>query len=1254
MAIDCDHPRPALDLPGYVPPRMPWQVPAFIPGLPSDAARVLRESLQGIYDELARQGRNRNLIPLVEDLFVRPGSVISGVGNGQTITLLPPGADGWTDPVTLLLTDLVSPVSVLYPDGTQTTLGAAGAYDFLPAGDDGYETSPSSLIMAGAVPTDTLLGRDSAGTGAVEFIALTAPLRFDGTGKVEIQANGIANTHIRQSAGLSVIGRAANTTGDVADITSGLPVDSQALYLRTNAAGTLIAWQTISEASLPRISDGQFFANMSGVSPGQVLAKNIGNMAGPGLTWNTANVGDYKFVVNGSTSIVIGTDAGTDDVQRAALTGDVTAAQNVNTTAFRNFTALSVLARAANSTGAPADVSTTSGSAAVLRESGGTLGFGTVALAGLANMAAGTVIGRTIDGGTGVPIALTGAEQGENVQFSTIVVDTTATGTVTAYSFPEPNNALVFQNLTVIVQGIVARPSGTPIWLRHTGTGSTTLVHQSGSAVSADTISTGGTDIVLTNTMQALLLYTNGRWRVYGVSHGTRPPFTGAIAAAANSFATLFAGIRDNGSAENDRTNLNFLSTTSVVSTITDDSGGDELEIAHERAALTGDVTAAQNVNTTAFRSFSALSVLGRSAATAGIPTEISAVAAGGGVLRESGSTIGFGTITLAAFPSIAAGSMLANVTAGVAVPTAHDLATLFGAGLTYTNVTGVGAVGAGAGGSLVVGANDVQRAALTGDVTAAQDSNATTIATAAVTLAKMADLAQSRIIGRAEGAGTGVPTALTPTQVVAIVDGENVAWTGVHSFTSTTFDVNVTNDMRLGAASGIGFYAATTPGAVATGHVVVNATAGFGVVVDPAAAAVSSGGAGFLTFSATSDMWMSTTAGGIALSTEAAHPTGVTNGLILLDSVGAVQLDPATSLVINTAGVQRLTIESDGSWNVGGSNGTTGLTLVSAGSTAPPTWAQLPTAGITDAAVTLAKMANLAQSTIIGRAEGAGTGVPVALTPTQVIAIVDGESPTWTSSHRFDSFIQFGTSTLLPASGDIRRTGPLSIEGGNNITLHAVQFVTLDADADVQLLADDDVRITAGDELAIIALTTTVDSTNGIQLGSATGMPASGDIRKGSGAALTLNSALDLQLVASDDIQLIATDAIELTGTRVIATANTFSISNAWGHGGIGASTLNGSTNNYVLGNESVWRVSCVADPEQVTGIVPVITSGQRLLIVNLSPANRVRILPLNGASSSANQFTFNATSIDIANSQCREFWYDSDVSKWRPVAPF
>lgn len=58
---------------------------------------------------------------------------------------------------------------------------------------------------------------------------------------------------------------------------------------------------------------------------------------------------------------------------------------SVTNAKLRNSGPLSVIGRAANSTGDPADISATAATDAVLRESGSTLGFGTVATAGIAN-----------------------------------------------------------------------------------------------------------------------------------------------------------------------------------------------------------------------------------------------------------------------------------------------------------------------------------------------------------------------------------------------------------------------------------------------------------------------------------------------------------------------------------------------------------------------------------------------------------------------------------------------------------------------------------------------------------------------------------------------------------------------------------------------------------------------------------------------------------------------------------------------------
>jgi hypothetical protein len=75
------------------------------------------------------------------------------------------------------------------------------------------------------------------------------------------------------------------------------------------------------------------------------------------------------------------------------------------------------------------------------------------------------------------------------------------------------------------------------------------------------------------------------------------------------------------------------------------------------------------------------------------------------------------------------------------------------------------------------------------GDITASSSGAVLTIDNGVVTLAKQADLAEARIIGRAAAAGTGVPTALTPAQsktLLAIVAAD-VAFAATARFLGRT-----------------------------------------------------------------------------------------------------------------------------------------------------------------------------------------------------------------------------------------------------------------------------------------------------------------------------------------------------------------------------------------------------------------------------------------------------------------------------------
>jgi len=172
------------------------------------------------------------------------------------------------------------------------------------------------------IATDRLLGRDAAGTGNVTTISLDTTLEFTGgdvirraalTGDVTATAgsnattianNAVTDGKLRDSAALSVIGRATNTAGDPADIAAG----TDAHVLRRS--GTTLAF-------------------------GQVATGGIANNA-------------------------------------------------VTNALIRDSAALSVIGRATNTAGDPADIAAgTDGF--VLRRSGTTLGFGTVATAGIAD-----------------------------------------------------------------------------------------------------------------------------------------------------------------------------------------------------------------------------------------------------------------------------------------------------------------------------------------------------------------------------------------------------------------------------------------------------------------------------------------------------------------------------------------------------------------------------------------------------------------------------------------------------------------------------------------------------------------------------------------------------------------------------------------------------------------------------------------------------------------------------------------------------
>jgi hypothetical protein len=142
---------------------------------------------------------------------------------GQLIT--PPG-----------LARVVTSGGILAGSGTTSnpltaTLSVSGAISG--TGSAGSPLTSSSTVST----TSPVTGTGSAGAPVTTSFTDTAP--FQGTGSAgspfSIATNGVSNSLIRQSAGVSVIGRSANSTGNVADITAS--ADGQVL---TRASGALV------------------------------------------------------------------------------------------------------------------------------------------------------------------------------------------------------------------------------------------------------------------------------------------------------------------------------------------------------------------------------------------------------------------------------------------------------------------------------------------------------------------------------------------------------------------------------------------------------------------------------------------------------------------------------------------------------------------------------------------------------------------------------------------------------------------------------------------------------------------------------------------------------------------------------------------------------------------------------------------------------------------------------------------------------
>jgi hypothetical protein len=169
------------------------------------------------------------------------GQVLTSNGTGADPTFQTPAA-GYTDEqaqdaVGTILTDTAT-IDFTYTDATPTITA---------------DVINDSITFAKLqnIATDSLVGRDTAGTGDPENILLNATLSMDGSGNLQraaltgdvtasagsnsttIANNAVSDAKLRDSAATSVIGRAANSSGDPADIAGS--AQNQVLAYRSSA-----------------------------------------------------------------------------------------------------------------------------------------------------------------------------------------------------------------------------------------------------------------------------------------------------------------------------------------------------------------------------------------------------------------------------------------------------------------------------------------------------------------------------------------------------------------------------------------------------------------------------------------------------------------------------------------------------------------------------------------------------------------------------------------------------------------------------------------------------------------------------------------------------------------------------------------------------------------------------------------------------------------------------------------------------------
>ena len=492
----------------------------------------------------------------------------------------------------------------------------------------GYTDSSVTLAKLANGTASSVLGRSAATSGVYADIASSADgqvLRRGASGVIAFGSVDLADSdavtgllpfaNVASLAGLSVLGRAANTSGVMAAITG---ADGQVLRV----SGTTLAFGTIAPAS---IADGTLpLAKLVNATASSVLGRSA---ATSGVYADIASSADGQVLRRGASGVIA--FGAVDLADSDAVTGILPFANQPDGSA------LSVLGRSANSAGVMAPIAGTASQVLSVNAGGTALAFstlgtasyadGSVTLAKLPNATASSVLGRSAaTGGVYADIASSADGQVLRRGASGVVafgaVDLADSDAVTGFlpfaNLPNgaatsvlgrsANSAGVLASISASADGQVLTRVGGVVAFAALGVsslGGGSAVGQVLTNASGNVPTWGALDLADTDAVTGLLAFTN----------------------IASVSARSLLGRSAN--------------TSGVLAPIV--GGGANTVLVDNGTALTF-----ATLNLSSLTSIAGYSVVGNATAASAVPTAISG-AADGQMLRRSGIAVGWGSIDL-------------------------------------------------------------------------------------------------------------------------------------------------------------------------------------------------------------------------------------------------------------------------------------------------------------------------------------------------------------------------------------------------------------------------------------------------------------------------------------------------------------------------------------------------------------------------------------------------------------------------------